>query len=1024
MSLPLRRLAALSALAAVVASAAPEAAQAQQPAAPPAPAAAAEAGPASPITGLPEESAVLRRMWDEMADLRLGDDARWADNTLIEDGVCRAMFTKGILVPILSGGKGTTPERTVGAVFFGEGELALRFPDKGDALAFANHMALRTELERDALRPIVDQLAPWSSTFDRSIILTADSQLETLLRRLDPVGGGVMDEGELVTQATERGINEVYVVTSSKGEVQAKVLSRNILPDRRRALQRSGMDPVGMLRFDRMVHDHFGVPWKQLRMISEFRTDQRFHVAAPDAFVGDKSFDQWLTCFRDGIDHADTGLRSTALAHGTDPNGLRHSVKFSGERFVARDGGVPLPPSRIVADDADVTIELNAVKRLLYIDGKVTSTVRFQATEDGVQHFVMSLPRNESIAGRFKVNRLEMEDGRPLQFLELGAERATQFRDGTFDLSMARNVAAGQSSNDAAGAATSADNRTSTDDVGGNATAGADEIGSVSPGGDFVGLDEDMSRAADFSVDAVMGSRMDLLVVLPEPLADGDTIALNLDWEARWPFANWGVIYGQENDPNAGGSSTVSQYRPLGPTTGPRSFLPEMMPAMGGTEWDFRAKVTAPPRRIDVAISGDTRNEWLDEGNWIWIESRGRDARRPAVNAGRWMFYEEEAAQGLPGVRVHMFPSSSSSLKGFPGEVRRIFVFMKRFMPLPDFWELEVYEGQASVAREALSQARDLSPAGMVGIEKVQLGSGVTQARNIEEAYPQMGRTMLARQVMSQVWGQVVAPASERDAWVHEALVEAFGYFYVRAALQEDGFEAFETRLEYVRKTIEDPTTTRNNDGAVSDRGDHFLSLTDGGSFATQRPMVFRAYSFYVLGRMLRERIGDAAFFRAIDQLGRRNEGERITTELLQDAFERSSGLDLDDFFAYWVRGGFVPQITLEYVVKETSTGTADIIGCVTTDIPFGRFDMPVAVGGRKMAADIGDLKDLEKAGDDAVGGMIDVIDGRGPFMVRDQPLDDKGKIRVAPDPFGLVLAYKRVAKQVERTTCQEEGLQ
>jgi hypothetical protein len=30
----------------------------------------------------------------------------------------------------------------------------------------------------------------------------------------------------------------------------------------------------------------------------------------------------------------------------------------------------------------------------------------------------------------------------------------------------------------------------------------------------------------------------------------------------------------------------------------------------------------------------------------------------------------------------------------------------------------------------------------------------------------------------------------------------------------------------------------------------------------------------------------------------------------------------------------------------------------------------------------------------------------------------------VAPDPFGLVLAYKRVAKQVERTTCQEEGLQ
>ena len=81
-------------------------------------------------------------------------------------------------------------------------------------------------------------------------------------------------------------------------------------------------------------------------------------------------------------------------------------------------------------------------------------------------------------------------------------------------------------------------------------------------------------------------------------------------------------------------------------------------------------------------------------------------------------------------------------------------------------------------------------------------------------------------------------------------------------------------------------------------------------------------------------------------------------------------------------------------------------------------------VGGRKMKDDIDDLKDLEKAGEDAVGGMIDVVDGRGPFIVRDQPLDDKGKISVVPDPFGLVLAYKRASKQVDRTTCQAEGLQ
>ena len=80
--------------------------------------------------------------------------------------------------------------------------------------------------------------------------------------------------------------------------------------------------------------------------------------------------------------------------------------------------------------------------------------------------------------------------------------------------------------------------------------------------------------------------------------------------------------------------------------------------------------------------------------------------------------------------------------------------------------------------------------------------------------------------------------------------------------------------------------------------------------------MLFRAYSFYVLGRMLRERIGDQAFFRAIDRLGRRNKGTRITTEQLQAGFEESAGINLDDFFDYWVRGGFVPNIALEYTVE------------------------------------------------------------------------------------------------------------
>ena len=975
---------------------------------------------------LPEESDVLRRMWDEMADLRLGSDARWADNTLIDDGVCRAVFTNGIFVPVLSGGKGTVPERTVGAVYFGEGELQMRFPDKGDALAFANHMHVKAGVPRAELEPIVEGGQPWVSPFQRSILLTADKQLDTILRRLDPVGGGVVDQGEVVTEARERGVDETFVVTSSKGEFAAKALARNILPDRRRALQRSGMDPISMLRFDRMLHDHFNVPWSQLRLMAEFKTPQRFHVAAPTAYVGNKSNDTWLTCFRDGLDHADTGLRSQAMAHGTDPDGRRNLVKFAGQRFADLEGDGPGPPSPIQADSAEVEIEMKPLKRSLYVEGTVQSTLDFIATEDGAQHLVLRLPRHEAIRGHFDLLKLELADGTPLQYLQLGSGRATNFKEGTYDLSAARIVANAQATN----SANTADGGGVSSGGGGGGLSANTDLGSpdtisgVSPGGDFVGIDESMQNATSFAFDAVMGSKMDLLIVLPEPLTAGETVSVKLDWKARWQYAAWGAIYGQQSGDTGeggGGSNVVSQWRPLGTTTGPRTFLPEILPLKGGTEWDFKVKVTAPPKRMDLAMSGDTRNEWLDEGNWLWVESRGRDSRRPAVSAGRWRFYEEPPAQGLPGVRVHLF--NSSGLQSFPAEVRRIFVFMKRFMPLPDLWEVEVYEGQSTVLRDALTQARDLAPAGMVGVEKVTLGSGVTQTSYVEEAYPQLGRTQLARQVVSQVWGQVVAPASERDAWVHEALVEAFGYFYVRAALQEEGFEAFENRLEYVRQSIENPIERNNNREAVNSKVDgnrFFLSLTDGGSFATDKPKLFRAYSFYVLGRMLRERIGDQAFFRAIDRLGRRNEGRRITTEQLQAAFEETSGRDLSDFFHYWVRGGFVPKVKLEYTKVPQDDGDVTVLGCVTTDVPFGRFDLPVAIGTGKLKKDIDNPDDLKKAGEDAVGGMINVIDGRGPFIVRDVKPDAS----VVPDPFGLIVAYQRKSVEVEQTTCQKEGLQ
>ena len=79
-----------------------------------------------------QSSGALATHLESYGHLRLADDARVVDGTLFEDGVCRAVFKDGIVVPVLSG-RGDVPTREVGFVFFGTGELTVRMDDRADA---------------------------------------------------------------------------------------------------------------------------------------------------------------------------------------------------------------------------------------------------------------------------------------------------------------------------------------------------------------------------------------------------------------------------------------------------------------------------------------------------------------------------------------------------------------------------------------------------------------------------------------------------------------------------------------------------------------------------------------------------------------------------------------------------------------------------------------------------------------------------------------------------------------------------
>jgi hypothetical protein len=944
----------------------------------------------------------------KMGSLSLDETARRADQTLIEDGPCRAVFEDGIIVPVNNGG-GAVPDRAVGFVFFGNGRLEVDFEDRADATTFANHMVTRAGVEPSEVAHIAHGEGRYESRFSRAIVLTADTQMADVLSRLTPVGTGTVFNDTRASK--EDDILMELVVTDSKGELKARALARNILPQRIQALSGSGYDPVDMLRYDRMLHDLLGTPWRDLRMVSEFQTDDRFFVADRTK-LGNPKTDRWLTCFRDGLDHRAMGLYSQVFVHGKDGNNNIQHVSFGGERFKPRPSdGAQAPIQRIAAKDAQVKVEVTPKKRMMYVHATVESTLTLEALDDGTQHVVLRLPADEAVQNKFKLNKLELKDGTPLELIEVDARmgRAASMasRSGSLQNQLdGQSVSASIGGGDGGGAGS-----VNTFGSGsGNRDGGSGDDGSDALGTGITST-ENTQGMGNETLSTPNGVAIELLVPFPKPLKKGETIELQLDWEADWVSSEFAVIRDQMTQ---GGSA--SQYRNLGVSTGAKRFLPDLLPDPGSTAWTFDIKVGAPARRMDVAISGETREEVTDESGWLWQHSRGRDMRSPAVNVGKYNLFEEEPYPGLPSLRVFMQRGYQSYGDMFGPEARRVMVYLRRFMPLPDIDELDVVQGKSQVKEDTYRRARGRAAAGMISFNTIQAGATVGASSELDTENPFRAEYQLAQQMTTQLWGQSIVPAGARDDWMIRAISETFGMLYVRSAKKEEGLAAFEGRLNYVRDDIEKTVDATTNSTDLT-RKDTFLSLTNRGSFTYNREKMFSDYAFYVFARMLRERVGDQAYFRAIDRFSTRSKGKLVTTDDLQAELEQTSGQDLEDFFTYWIRGGFIPNVDVEYTLTPDGDGTVTVDGCVKTDVPFGTFDLPIAVWDDRAAKredDKAERKgklDIDRKG---VGGMITVVDGRGQFKVKGRP----ETAIVETDPYGLIIAWSRKSSPVKQLDC------
>ncbi|MFT5682585.1 MAG: hypothetical protein ACI8RZ_003507 [Myxococcota bacterium] len=936
----------------------------------------------------PTTQDALESWWLAAGQIYLGDTVyRIADKPVVlADSVCEFTLTSGAMIPVYSG-VAPVSERMIGLVWLGEGASEVSFNDRGDVLAFANHMVINADADPEEFRSLLDG-DPLSSQVDRGLVLSADPALLSLFEGLEPIGGGA-----LIT-AGINGSDETYIITESDGEGRLKRQATNLLVNRLNELKRSGMDPRVMLRQDRLLGEELGHDGAVLRVLADFRTDRNFRVAGLEDTLGADNYDRWLTCSRDGMDTENTGYRAMAFAHGTDLDQRRHFMRISGER--SEPAGTPERPA-FTPVRADVAVDITPRLRGLEQEGVVTTQLTLRAEGGPLQYAALDMPVGSAILGSWSLDSLTTADGQAIPWVGLSAgvtgltgETMSSDVQGVANES---TIAAGTSGTLSSGGI----NISGTQGSGGATTPTANSTDlSLGANGENSALSESIAFG-------ITPYRYQVMVLLPRAVPAGEEVTLNLTWSARWKFANFAVserFYANDPDQLA---EPRSIYRPLGATTSAQPLLPGLMPAAGAGTWDFTAALTTPqPLFVSrtAVLSGQTTARQTDPGTGsLRITTQGEGSAGPAFALGRWIEQQDVAAEGMPAIGVALAPKQNKALPTVSPEIRRVVSFLEG--RLPDFPrdELEVYQDMEVPPLVALQQ--DYLPAhdGLIGLRTVSSPT-VTSGGMVRDLRPHEARIQLARQVAGQYWGQQIVAASSRDQWLVDALSGAYAAFYLRSSV---GVEAYQEHMEAIRSRLESPREFSAAQGApaVWKRTDatRLLSPTAAPSH-TDIPAGIRAdYGAYVLAGMLRPRLGDDVFFAALDHFAAINAGKAVTTEDLQTAFELTAGQDLSAFFDTWIHSGAIPALSLAYRVE----GSGAIRGCIDSSVALGTLDTQLWVS------------------DDSgiVEAMVQVVDGVGRFEVGPRV----GEVTVALDPEAITLATSRTVWESDALACWDDAL-
>jgi aminopeptidase N len=203
----------------------------------------------------------------------------------------------------------------------------------------------------------------------------------------------------------------------------------------------------------------------------------------------------------------------------------------------------------------------------------------------------------------------------------------------------------------------------------------------------------------------------------------------------------------------------------------------------------------------------------------------------------------------------------------------------------------------------AQTAVHDFVASGMENVSATTLAARDMLHADLAAERPEAADSLVSHELTHQWFGDLVTCKDWTNTWLNEGFATFGGELWEEHFYGEDAsnYRYWRDQNSWMqsRELYPIPIVTRNIDDSVEYEG----NVYDKAGWVIH---------------MLREQMGDEAFFRALKHYLEANRMQNVVTADLVKNIEESSGTNVDRFFDQWIYGAGAPRFTVRYSYDET----------------------------------------------------------------------------------------------------------